>query len=150
MNSTGGGFIFYDDNKQTEVKRDGITIGRYFYDGEGRRVKKVTDTETTVFVYSGGLLIAEYSTAISQTPSVSYTTADHLGSPRVITNELGQVSSRRDFMPFGEVIGAFEWPKTQNLKDFYLRSVSSLWCKLPVHGVVHRRWVCCSAFGLKQ
>jgi len=59
-----------------------------------------------VFVYAAGQLIAEYSTAISQTPSVSYTTADHLGSPRVITNELGQVSSRRDFMPFGEELYA--------------------------------------------
>ncbi len=95
-------FLFNGDNKQTEVKQNGVTIGRYYYDGEGRRVKKVTDTETTVFVHSGGKLIAEYSTATSQTPSVSYTTTDHLGSPRVITNELGQVSSRRDFMPFGE------------------------------------------------
>lgn len=99
-------FIFNGDNKQTEVKRDGVTIGRYYYDGEGRRVKKITDTETTVFVYAAGQLIAEYSTAISQTPSVSYTTTDHLGSPRVITNELGQVSSRRDFMPFGEELYA--------------------------------------------
>ena len=99
-------FIFNGDNKQTEVKRDGVTIGRYYYDGEGRRIKKVSDTETTVFVYAAGQLIAEYSTAISQSPSVSYTTSDHLGSPRVITNELGQVSSRRDFMPFGEELYA--------------------------------------------
>ena len=95
-------FIFNGDNKQSEVKRDGVTIGRYFYDGEGKRIKKVTDTETTVFVYSSGKLIAEYSTQISQTPSVAYTTTDHLGTPRIITNELGQVKARRDFMPFGE------------------------------------------------
>lgn len=95
-------FIFNGDNKQSEVKRDGVTIGRYFYDGEGKRIKKVTDTETTVFVYSSGKLIAEYSTQISQTPSVAYTTTDHLGTPRIITDELGQVKARRDFMPFGE------------------------------------------------
>ena len=95
-------FIFNGDNKQSEVKRDGVTIGRYHYDGEGKRIKKVTDTETTVFVYSSGKLIAEYSTQISQTPSVAYTTTDHLGTPRIITNELGQVKARRDFMPFGE------------------------------------------------
>ena len=35
---------------------------------------------------------------------MSYTTTDHLGSPRVITNALGQVTSRRDFLPFGEEI----------------------------------------------
>ncbi|MGB7069748.1 MAG: RHS repeat-associated core domain-containing protein [Pyrinomonadaceae bacterium] len=95
-------FIFNGDNKQIEVKRDGVTIARYFYDGEGKRIKKVTDTETTIFVYSGGKLVAEYSTQISQTPSTSYLTKDHLGSPRVVTNELGQVKARRDFMPFGE------------------------------------------------
>ncbi|MBX3297684.1 MAG: hypothetical protein KF762_18445 [Acidobacteria bacterium] len=95
-------FVFNGDNKQSEVKRDGVTIGRYFYDGEGKRVKKETDTETTVFVYSAGKLIAEYSTQLSQSPSIAYTTTDHLGTPRVITDQFGQVKARRDFMPFGE------------------------------------------------
>jgi len=35
---------------------------------------------------------------------VNYTTTDHLGSPRVITDAIGQVTSRRDFLPFGEEI----------------------------------------------
>jgi RHS repeat-associated protein len=98
-------FIFNGDNKQTEVKNSsGTTIGRYSYDGEGNRVKKETATETTVFVYSAGKLIAEYSTqTIPQNErTTSYTTEDHLGSPRIITDALGQVKSRRDFMPFGE------------------------------------------------
>lgn len=54
-------FTFDGDNKQTEVKTpSGVLIGKYFYDGEGKRVKKQTyDTygavkETTVFVYSSG------------------------------------------------------------------------------------------------
>lgn len=97
-------FVFNGDNKQIEVKRDGVTAGRYYYDGEGKRVKKVADTETTVFVYSAGKLIAEYSTQLSQNPTTAYTTTDHLGSPRIITDGLGQVKSRRDFMPFGEDI----------------------------------------------
>ena len=95
-------FIFNGDNKQSEVKRDGVTIGRYFYDDEGKRVKKETDTETTIFVYSAGKLVAEYSTQLSQSPSIAYTTTDHLGTPRVITDQFGQVKARRDFMPFGE------------------------------------------------
>jgi RHS repeat-associated protein len=100
-------FVFNGDNKQTEVKdANGNPIGKYFYDGEGKRVKKVTATETTIFVYSGGKLVAEYSTQISQNPTISYTTTDHLGSPRVITDKLGNVKSRRDFMPFGEDIFA--------------------------------------------
>ena len=103
-------FVFNGDNKQTQVKdANGNTIGQYFYDGEGKRVKKVVPTtgETTVFVYSSGKLVAEYSTvAPPANPSVSYTTTDHLGSPRVITDQNGQVTSRRDFLPFGEEINA--------------------------------------------
>lgn len=80
-------------------------IGRYYYDASGARVKKVTNTETTIFVYSSGKLIAEYSTVTPPTnPTVNYTTTDHLGSPRVITDANGQVTSRRDFLPFGEEV----------------------------------------------
>ncbi len=102
-------FVFNGDNKQTEVKRGSEVVGRYFYDGEGKRIKKQRYAggvlaEETVFVYSSGKLVAEYSNQVSQTPTVAYTTTDHLGSPRIITNQLGQVKSRRDFMPFGEDI----------------------------------------------
>jgi hypothetical protein len=95
------------DNKQIAVNDlNGNPIGQYFYDGEGKRVKKVTGTETTVFVYSSGKLVAEYSTQLSSSPSINYTTTDHLGSPRIITDALGQGKSRRDFMPFGEELNA--------------------------------------------
>jgi RHS repeat-associated protein len=110
-------FIFNGDNKQTEVRNlniqtspttpDANLIGRYLYDGEGKRVKKISATETTVFVYNGGgALVAEYSTALSNAPTTSYLTSDGLGSVRVITDALGQVVSRRDFMPFGEELNA--------------------------------------------
>jgi len=60
---------------------------------------------TVYFVYDGGGdLVAEYSTQPSQTPTTSYLTTDILGSPRVITDQSGNVISRRDFMPFGEEI----------------------------------------------
>jgi len=102
-------FTFNGDNKQSEVKRDGVTIGRYFYDGEGKRVKKVTDTETTVFVYdAAGKLIGEYSTAIeTAAPKVQYLTADHLGSTRINTDQNGTVTSRTDYLPYGEEITGF-------------------------------------------
>ncbi len=100
-------FIFNGDNKQTQVKdANNQVIGQYFYDGSGKRIKKVTNTETTIFVYSGSKLIAEYSTQQSSTPTTSYTATDMLGSPRVITDANGQVISRRDFMAFGEEIAA--------------------------------------------
>ncbi|MFH4410559.1 hypothetical protein WAJ69_21275, partial [Acinetobacter baumannii] len=83
------------------------TVGQYFYNGDGQRVKKVVPStgETTIFVYdAASKLVAEYSTivAASQDAKVAYLTNDHLGSPRINTDALGQVVSRRDFRPFGE------------------------------------------------
>ncbi|MBK8813634.1 MAG: hypothetical protein IPN69_23290 [Acidobacteria bacterium] len=100
------------ENKQYEVKNAaGQTIGRYFYDGEGKRVKKITwnsegASETTIFVYSAGELVAEYSNTQVPVPNrtTRYLTEDHLGTPRVITDSEGNVISRRDFLPFGEEI----------------------------------------------
>ena len=52
-------------------------------------------------------MAAEYSTQVETAdPQISYLTTDSLGSPRVITDAEGNVTSRRDFMPFGEEIGA--------------------------------------------
>jgi len=117
-------FTFNADNKQSKVVQNGHLVAEYFFDGEGKRVKKkVYDpndsnivTEETVFVYSSGKLIAEYSTAPpSQNPTISYTATDQLGSPRVITNALGEVVSRRDFRPFGEQIEADGTYRTTSL-----------------------------------
>ncbi len=104
QDAEGKQFLYDAENHQKQVKdANGNSLGQYFYDGEGRRVKKISDTETTVFVYDGGgQLVAEYSTALAQTAQVSYLTQDHLGSPRVITNENGTVTSRKDYSAFGE------------------------------------------------
>ncbi|HRI05068.1 MAG TPA: RHS repeat-associated core domain-containing protein [Pyrinomonadaceae bacterium] len=109
LNSHVRSFTFNGDNKQTQVTdvtNSNHVVGTYYYDGEGKRVKKVTDTETTIFVYSAGKLVAEYSTNVTpvEDAKVAYTTADHLGSPRIITDQNAQITSRRDFMPFGEEI----------------------------------------------
>ena len=100
----------YDaENHQTgffDASNSGSTPdATYQYDGEGRRVKKVSAAETTVFVYDGGgQIVAEYSTALAVTQQVSYLTTDHLGSPRVITDQNGAVTSRKDFTAFGEEV----------------------------------------------
>jgi len=47
-------------------------------------------------------MVAEYSNVLASTPQVSYLTQDHLGSPRVTTNQNGEVTSRKDFMAFGD------------------------------------------------
>ena len=111
-------FTYDAENKQVKVESVDSggtvtgTIGEYVYDGDGKRIKKIVPSpispftdEVTVFVYdAGGKLMAVYATVISHDPKVSYTTADHLGSPRLLTDENGATLSRRDFHPFGEEI----------------------------------------------
>jgi RHS repeat-associated protein len=102
-------FIYDAENKQVEVKDQyGTSIGKYFYDSDGKRVKKIVPNgETTIFIYdASGKMVAEYSTVIASTQDakISYLTNDHLGSPRITTDANGQVISRRDFQPFGEEI----------------------------------------------
>lgn len=104
QDASGTQFLYDAENHQKEVKNaSNAIIGTYLYDGEGKRVKKINSSETTVFVYNaGGKLVAEYSTQLATTPQVSYMTQDHLGSPRVITNENGAVTQRKDYAAFGE------------------------------------------------
>jgi len=107
--ANGQTFIYDAENKQVQVNNPNGTVGQYFYDGDGKRIKKIVlaTGETTIFVYDAvQKLVAEYSTLVepASTAKISYLTNDHLGSPRITTNALGQIVSRRDFMPFGEEI----------------------------------------------
>ncbi len=78
----------------------------YTYDGDGRRVKKQVGAFTTVYVYDyGGRLIAEYTDEAPELNGTQYLTADHLGSPRVVTDSQQQVKARHDYHPFGEEVG---------------------------------------------
>ncbi|HWT03934.1 MAG TPA: RHS repeat-associated core domain-containing protein [Pyrinomonadaceae bacterium] len=78
----------------------------YQYDGEGRRVRKVVGgVVETIFVYNAlGLLVAEYSNTMPEKARLSFLTADHLGSPRVVTDREGKVVSRHDYMAFGDEV----------------------------------------------
>lgn len=104
VDAEGKQFLYDAENHQKEVRNSqNQPIGLYSYDGDGKRVKKNSSTETVIFVYNaGGKLVAEYSTALAQTPQVSYLTADHLGSARVITDRNGAVTKRQDYAAFGD------------------------------------------------
>ncbi len=105
IDANGKTFTYDGENKQIKVVSGGTTIGEYFYDGDGKRVKKIAGAEETIFVYdAGGQLIAEYATQISQTPQVSYLTNDHLGSPRIITDNDKDVVSRHDYLAYGDEV----------------------------------------------
>jgi RHS repeat-associated protein len=102
----------YDiENHQTEyyyvANTGSIPDAKYYYDGDGKRIKKVVGTETTVFVYDPtGRLVAEYTVGVNANPSpqTNYITTDTLGSTRLVTNGAGQVVARHDYLPFGDEI----------------------------------------------
>lgn len=108
VDAKGRTFTYDAENKQTKViNSNNITVGEYFYDGDGKRVKKTVGSEVTIFVYDASdKMVAEYSTTVAPQAQarISYLTSDHLGSPRITTDAVGNVFSRRDFLPFGEEI----------------------------------------------
>jgi len=83
-----------------------VTLGKtfYYYDGEERRVGKVSGAVTQVFVYDArGQLAAEYGGSV-EVSGTHYVTADHLGSTRVITDASKAVLMCKDYLPFGDEI----------------------------------------------
>lgn len=106
----------YDaENKLVSVDGgwDGAAGASYSYDGDGRRVRKASASETTAFVYDAtGRVVAEYSNQV-QYAGTKYLTQDQLGSTRVVTDAQGNAhsnngasGSRHDYLPFGERLDA--------------------------------------------
>jgi RHS repeat-associated protein len=111
-------FTYDAENRQLTFNS---TVGQYFYDGDGHRVKRIDPTGTTVFVYNaGGQLIAEYHSdpvpPVAGGGGTSYLTSDHLGSTRVVTDAQGNVKARHDYLPFGEELGAGIGQRTTTMK----------------------------------
>ena len=83
------------------------------YDGDGRRVTKVstagTTVTTTTYVYDpAGNLAAEYGGSAPTTQTL-YLTQDHLGSTRLVTTTGGVCVGAHDYLPFGEEIPQSLW-----------------------------------------
>ena len=73
-------------------------------------------------------MVAEYSTIVASPTEakISYLTNDHLGSPRILTDQNGQVISRRDFLPYGEEIpranqGTLESPNQPTFYNYNIK-----------------------------
>jgi len=101
----GYGFTYDAENRQKTSTIDSATT-TYFYDGEGRRVKKLLPNgDQTLFIYDAmGQLAAEYTTDQFAHSGTRYLTVDHLGSIRAVTSQEKTVLARRDYLPFGEEI----------------------------------------------
>lgn len=97
---------YYTYDAENKLKTAANNVA-YSYDGDGRRVKKVVGGVATLFVYDvEGRLVAEYSNVAPAQNGTQYLTADHLGSPRVVTKANGDIAARHDYGPFGEEVGA--------------------------------------------
>jgi RHS repeat-associated protein len=83
--------------------------GTFYYDGDGRRVKKVwtsgSTTTTTYYVYNAlGQMAVENSSEAPSNIGTTYLLADMLGSVRAIADNSGSVSECYDYLPFGRML----------------------------------------------
>ncbi len=113
-NTTSDGLHTYAYDAENRIRElDGGTAV-YSYDGQGRRVMKVTATETVryllgvgehssvvgwkkLYVYLGREKLVEYSGGTTW-----FFHADHLGSPKVKTALDGSEAERWEYYPYGE------------------------------------------------
>jgi len=118
-------FTYNENDRLIEVadSSTSTTLGSYTYDGQGRRVKKVANSQTTYYMYDQqSRLIAELDSSgnikveyiyLSDRPLVKidigstseepyYYHTDHLGTPLFMTDSTGQKVWSEELLPFGE------------------------------------------------
>jgi RHS repeat-associated protein len=125
MTNDGQNTLVYDgENRAVSATVTGSSSGTYTYDGKGLRIQKVSvvsgTTTTTVYVFSGGKVIAEYDNGASpslptreyilaggkllakiDTSGTKYYHQDHL-SNRMVTDSSGNTVTQMGHFPFGE------------------------------------------------
>src|SRR5262245_21016132 len=124
----GKGYTYDAENRIVTATLAGGTTSQYVYDGNGRRVKKIVGGVATRFEYgvggdliterndSNGNVIKDYfykggqllATKAVGSSEYQFATSDHLGSPRVWTDDSGALiaGGRHDYAPFGEELSA--------------------------------------------
>jgi YD repeat-containing protein len=101
------GFGYSDRNRMTVAQLGGNTIAYYTYDALGQRIQKVANSQTESYVYNeAGQVLAEYGVTnrdyiwmdgipvanidtSSGSSTMTYVTADQLGTPRAIADASG-------------------------------------------------------------
>ncbi len=99
-------YVYDSENRLTQVKQGANILALYAYDDEGQRTKKTTGGATTNFVgdiYEGRSnsrtthIYLDDGTRVASVTNrdVSYFHGDHLGSARLIADDLGNLVQRR-------------------------------------------------------
>ncbi len=133
------GYGYNGRHRLTVVQANGATVGTYTYNALGQRVQKVATqpvasterfnydeagrltgeygSNTRDYVWLGGMPIATVDTAGSAS-TVSYVVADHLGTPRAVTDGSGNALWTWAFVgnPFGELAPTSSNGYTLNLR----------------------------------
>jgi RHS repeat-associated protein len=120
MTNDGINTMIYDGENRVTSTTGGSGSGSYSYDGNGLRVQKVAGGTTTLYVFSGSKVIAEYDNGVAVgSPSreyiysgnvmlakieggiTNYYHSDHL-SVRLTTDSNGNLLGQLGHYPFGE------------------------------------------------
>jgi RHS repeat-associated protein len=120
MTNDGSNTLTYDAENRVTNSANGGSSGAYAFDGNSLRVQKTVSGATTLYIFSGTKVIAEYASgAAPSSPSkeyiytgsqllatiagstTNYHIADHL-SPRVTTDSAGSIVGQQAHFPFGE------------------------------------------------
>jgi RHS repeat-associated protein len=120
MTYDGSNNLVYDAENKAVSATNASTSGTYTFDGNGLRVKKVSGGTTTVYVFSGSKVIAEYDNGAAPTsPSREYVYGgsrllakidsggtkyyhqDQL-SNRLVTDSSGNTAEQMGHYPFGD------------------------------------------------
>jgi RHS repeat-associated protein len=124
----------YDcEDRLLSVKKDGQVTEEYFYDGDGKRIKKVDADSDRVYIYGGLNVLFEVNTT-TQMEAVyiygptgqlakkvnditEYYHTDHLGSTRLVTSENSVTTEEIMYKPFGEQLNETDERYTYNGKE---------------------------------
>ncbi len=101
----------YDaENRIKKILNNGNAIADYTYDGDGRRVRKITYSggtgSTTYYTHNAlGQLASEYSAETPTDIGTSYIFTDMLGSVRAVVSNSG-AEECYDYLPFGRALSS--------------------------------------------
>jgi len=139
MTNDGVNTLTYDVENHTLTASGSYGSGSYVYDGNGLRVKKTVSGTTTIYIFSGSKVIAEYASGASPSSptkeyiysggallatvtssSTTYQHSDHL-SVRMSTNTSGTDIADQGHFPYGETwymsSGGTKWQFTSYERD---------------------------------